>query len=150
MQIIGVDFGEKHIGLAVGDTTTNLVAPFGYFEVRSREEAIEKIGTAREETRASKIVFGLPLSFQFRKTKASEIVKSFAEEVKKTLSVEIVFENEILTSELAKRYLGYEKGRKRKDSRNHAFAAALILESYLERQKSKFQSSNFKSNPKPK
>ncbi|MBI2633778.1 MAG: Holliday junction resolvase RuvX, partial [Parcubacteria group bacterium] len=130
MRILGVDFGEKHLGIAIGDTATGLVAPFGYFEVRSKEEAIEKIRAALLEAQASKIVFGLPLSFRFRKTKASEIVKSFAEEVRKALGVEIVFENEILTSELAKRYLGYETGRRRKDSRNHAFAAALILESY--------------------
>jgi len=136
MTLLGIDSGEKHMGLAIGDTETGMVAPFKHCAPRSEEERYRMIDEAFKESGASKIVIGLPLSFRFRKTKMSEKIKLFASELNTRLHVPVEFENEVLTSALASRYLGYQKGQRKKHDQ-HAFAAALILESYIERKKNK-------------
>ncbi|MFN7088489.1 MAG: Holliday junction resolvase RuvX, partial [Candidatus Paceibacteria bacterium] len=125
MRLLGIDYGQKHIGLAVADTDSGLVAPLRYVSYQSQEELIHAIKEAIKETDSKKIVIGYPLSFGFRKTKASEKVKEFANILKTELSVKVELENEILTSALAARYLGYDAGRRK--NLHHPFAAALIL-----------------------
>lgn len=134
MTILAIDYGEKHIGLAVGDTETGLISPFQHLTYASEEELIKKLSEICDEVKGERVVLGLPLSFGFKKTKASEKVKEFATRVKESLNIPVEYENEILTSRLASRELGYqERRRNRNHTRNHAFSAALILESYFQR-----------------
>jgi len=138
MKILGIDYGEKYVGLAVADTENNFVSPYKVVQPESEAELFSNIEEALLDTGSRKIVLGLPLGFHFRRTKFSLRVKEFGARLKARLhrqarfKIPVEYENEILTSALAAKYLGMAS-RRRKESRNHAFSAALILESYLER-----------------
>jgi putative Holliday junction resolvase len=145
MKILGIDFGTKDIGLAIGDTKTGMVAPLQSFHFHSLENALDTIKKVVDGIEASKIVIGLPLSFGFKETRASEAARAFGQELQNSLSLQVDYENEILTSRLAARHLGY-KSRRKRESQNHSFSACLILESYLTRVKhEKSETQNSKS-----
>jgi putative Holliday junction resolvase len=126
MNILAIDFGEKNIGLAFADSETKLPLSLKPLRVGSEEEALEKLGEIIKEKNIAKIVFGLPLSFEFAETEQSEKVHQFADKLTEKYQIEQAFLNEVLSSAMAARL--------QKTSKNtHSSSALIILEDYLNR-----------------
>lgn len=117
MKTLGVDWGEKRIGLAISDGT--LAQPFGL--VSSFEELTQVINKEGVE----KVILGLP------EGKHRARVMSFGERIKE-LGVPVVFRSEVLTTQQALQK-AIEAGRPRKARRNlDPAAAAILLQEYLD------------------
>jgi putative Holliday junction resolvase len=125
MRLLGIDFGTKHIGLAVGDTEICIATPHHAFTYKTLAEAKTTLGKVIGKIQPEKVVFGLPLSFKGEETDLSARVRAFALEVAAQEGVAVEFENEMLSTDLARRYTAKKP--------SHASVAALILQSYLER-----------------
>lgn len=121
MRILGIDYGEKYMGLAVGDTDLKIATPLK--EVGA-EKSIADIKKIVVEEKVGQIVLGLPLSFKMEETKASRRVRAFGRQLNEELGLPIAYVNEVLTSDQVRREVG-EKA--------HASAAALILQSYFDK-----------------
>ena len=120
MRYLGIDYGEKRIGLAVSDHDGKIAFPR---KVVSRlAEVIEFI----QNEDVGQVVIGLPLAANGGKTEATTAVTTFADELGRAVELPIVFENEVFTSKIAER----TSARERAD----AAAAALILQSFLDKQ----------------
>lgn len=124
MRILGIDYGRKKIGLAIGDTETKLVEPLKVIRYQSKEEALEKVSRV---SRVSKVVLGIS------EGKMAEETRMFAKELEDKLGVSIDFQDETLTTLDAQRF-SIEGGIKRKKRKKmeDAYSAALILQSYLD------------------
>ncbi len=126
MNILSVDFGEKNIGLAFTDSETKLPLTLEPLRVGSEEEALEKLGEIIKTRSVERVVFGLPLSFEFAETEQSEKVHQFADKLMGKYQIERAFINEALSSAMAARL--------KKTSKNtHSSSALIILEDYLDR-----------------
>ena len=126
MVILAVDFGSKNIGLAFCDTETKVPLRLESLRIKSETEALEKLGKIIKEKNIGKIVFGLPLSFEFAETEQSEKVHQFADKIAGECRIELAFINEVLSSAMAARL--------QKTSKNtHSSSALIILEDYLNR-----------------
>jgi len=118
MKILAIDFGLKKIGLAVSEGI--LAEPLG---IVKKKEQIKKIC---ERYKIEKIVIGLSEGKMAQKT------KQFGQKLSRETGLPVVYQDETLTSREAQNLMikigKSKKGRKKGD---HAIAAALILNEYL-------------------
>jgi len=123
VRYMGVDYGEKRIGLALGDSETKVAIPFKVVE------NINDIMKIIEEEEVDEIIIGEPLKMSGADLKLSNDFLVFLEKLKKKVNITVRTVDERLTSKAADS-LG--KGKKNKASRD-AVAAMLILQTYLDK-----------------
>ena len=131
MKIIGLDVGEKRIGVARADSGTRIAIPVGFLEVNNGLEWDEIARLARLSN-TNWFVLGLPRSNEGNETKQSEYVRGFARTLcEKIPGAKVRFQDESLTSVEAERRL---KSRGKKYGRGDidAEAASIILQDFIE------------------
>jgi putative holliday junction resolvase len=135
-RIIGLDIGDKKIGVALSDPSQVLATPLKTIIRVSDESAIEEIVDLTKKHEASKIVVGLPYSLNGQIGKQAEKVLSFVEQITKATNIGTVMQDERLSSVSADQKLreAGKKGNKLKKGIDAA-AATVILQSYLDERK---------------
>ncbi len=127
MNILGVDYGTKRIGLAWVQKELGVVLPFGKVQEKNKEEMMLKLAKIIKEERADKVVFGLPLTLEGQESSNSRRVRSFVEELKKNINIPVDFYDERFSSFAADQMEG--------DASRDEKAAMIILQDYLEANK---------------
>lgn len=125
MKYLGIDYGEKRIGVAVSDDGATMAFPFSVILNQSKK-ILNYLKNLIAERGIGAIVLGLPLGFSMQETESTKKVLNFGEFLKKGLGVEIIFQNEVLTSKMV------EKTGSAKEGKADASSAALILQSFLD------------------
>ena len=126
--LVGLDVGEKRIGVAVADPAVRIAVPYETVLVDGNElQAIAEIVT-REG--ADTIVVGYPRNQLGESTTQTSYVQAFAKQLEDMVAT-IVFQDESLTSVLAEQQLATHKKPYSKADID-AQAAAIILQDYLE------------------
>ncbi|MGM0688625.1 MAG: Holliday junction resolvase RuvX [Bacillota bacterium] len=136
MRILGLDPGEKRIGVAVTDPLGITAQGIEIIEYASPDKALDKIKSICLEYGVEKIVVGLPLHMSGEKGTAGEKAEEFAEDLRRKLNIPVAMIDERLTSSRVEKTLleGGLRRRKRREVRDK-LAAVLILEQYLTMQK---------------
>lgn len=128
LKILGLDVGERRLGVAVGDSSVRLAYPLTTILVDGHElENIQKIIT---EQAIQKIVIGYPRNQAGETTQQTVFVEEFAQRLK-SISHQLIFQDESLTSVLAEQQLKNHKKPYTKEDID-AWAAKLILQDYLD------------------
>ena len=130
MKIIGLDVGEKRIGVAKADSETRIAIPVGFIDVNGLEW--QEIAQVARMNNTSFFVLGLPRSNEGNETQQSLYVRNFAKSLLQAVpNAKIRFQDESLTSVVAEERL---KSRKKKYAKGDidAEAAAIILQDFLE------------------
>ncbi|MBQ6313297.1 endolytic transglycosylase MltG [Candidatus Saccharibacteria bacterium] len=130
MKILGLDVGEKRIGVAKVDSDTKISIPIGFINVDGSEW--QEITSLARLNNTSLFVLGLPRSNEGNETAQSLYVRNFAKLLSEKIpGARIRFQDESLTSVVAEERL---KARKKKYERGDidAEAAAIILEDFIE------------------
>lgn len=124
MEVLGIDYGKRKIGLAIGNSETGLVEPIKTVIDNQLLTIIELI----EKNNIGLIVVGLPTGV------ISRTVRKFGKILRENTNLPVKFSDETLTTLDARRRLG-KIGRNRfyQKRMEDATAAAVMLESYLER-----------------
>lgn len=127
-KIIGLDIGEKRIGVAVADTAVRIAVPLETIDVDNNE--IATIREIFEDEMADILVIGYPRNQAGEPTAQTNYVEDFKN---KLLAVtdNIAFQDESLTSVLAEQQLAAHN-RPYSKADIDAQAAAIILQDYLE------------------
>jgi putative Holliday junction resolvase len=138
MSCLGLDIGARRIGVAASDAATMMALPLTTLETGAGGEL--PLGRLRElivERGVETIVVGLPLRLDGRSGPEARAAEAAAQELRAALGVEVVLWDERLTSAEAERLL-IEAGvsRRRRKGATDRIAAALILQGYLDRQRS--------------
>ena len=121
---MGIDFGERRIGLAVAEG--GLAEPLVIIEVDNQTSAIEEVVEVCQQEKIQKIVVGLP--------SGSSKVKKFGQKLAAATGLEVIFWDETLTSEEALSKM-IEAGRPQRKRRHlDDVVAALILQECLDSQ----------------
>ena len=127
MKYLGIDYGMKRIGIAVSDEGGDIAFPREILKVR-RNDAVDQIVALIAKERISRVVVGMPLTLQGRAGMQAMATKRFISILMRCVTVPVVTENEVLTTKIAR---GSPGARQRVD----ASAAALLLQSYIDRQR---------------
>jgi putative Holliday junction resolvase len=138
MRVMGLDVGEKKIGVAISDALLLTAQARPTLHRKNLKSDISILGRLAEENEVHEIVIGQPLHMSGRESQQSEKVARFAEELRNALKLPIVFWDERLTSFAAEQHLE-EMGLKWRQRRDHIdkIAAMMILQSYLDSRASK-------------
>ncbi len=130
MRIIGLDVGEKRIGVARADSNTRIAIPAGYLLVDGSEwQKIAKIASLNN-TRF--FVVGLPRSNEGTETAQSQYVRNWAKELRRRIpGARVRLQDESLTSVVAEERLR-ERGKPFEKGEIDAEAATVILQDFLE------------------
>jgi putative Holliday junction resolvase len=132
-RTLGLDVGDKRIGVALSDPTGILASPFTIIERASDEQAIAAIADIIQEQGAVLIIAGLPRSLSGVEGLQAEKVRAFIEKLRDKVAVPVEFRDERLTTVVASRLMQDVKTRKgRKKQHQDARAAAVILQGYLD------------------
>lgn len=133
MRILGVDFGEKRIGLAVSDPLGFTAQQLDTLIRQNKNQVMQTIARLCEEYGVEELVMGLPVNMDgSHGPKAQEVLK-WATELGARLNVPVKTWDERLTSRQAGRLM-IEQGlsRQKQKERSDRLAALLILQSYLD------------------
>ena len=142
MRILGIDYGESHIGLAVSDKLLLTAQVLGNYRSKNKEEDRKYFKDLVTKYEIGEIVLGLPLRMDGSPGARVEKTKEFAGWLKKILKIPIIFWDERLTTKQALRILSQQKIKtKRKKILEDQIAASVILSSYLESKRSKTHAS---------
>ncbi len=131
--ILGFDFGEKHIGVAVGNTITSQAQALMTLHVESnaaRLTAVEKLVT---EWQPAGFVIGQPEHADGAPHEVAHLAKKFGNRLQEKFRLPVAYVNETLSSTEASRMLAARgiKGIAQK-LQIDAVAAQVILQSYLD------------------
>ena len=130
MRLLGIDIGDKRIGLAVSDKEENIAVPLMVLE---NDPGInQKLESLIIEYNIGKIIVGLPYTLKGEIGEQAKKVISFVEADLAGLSVGIDYEDERFTSRIPI----IKKGKDKKKYIDN-ISASLILQSYLDRRKNK-------------
>ena len=132
MRILGIDYGDARVGVAVSDPLGITAQAVRTIKNKSRKALLSELDGVIKEYAAEKIVIGLPKNMDGSEGFRTDETYKFADALKKIYGGEIVFYDERLSSVGAKRYLNETStfGKKRKDVLD-TVAACIILEGYL-------------------
>jgi len=136
MRYLGVDFGTKRIGLALGETASGVVSPLRVIGAKSEAAKNARlILQAADKYAADAVVIGLPLNMDGTAGPQAELSRSLAAVVSELGNLPVHLHDERLTSHAAdQRLLDRDLTRKQKKSRHDAIAAQVLLESFLQHQ----------------
>lgn len=135
MRYLAIDYGTRHIGLAVCDRAETIASPLAVIE--GQKGLFEKIVGIVETENIEAVVLGLPLNMDDSQGPQAKLVLQFAEQLKKLIEIPIHFQDERLSSFAAEQKLASNEFRKKKKKKRlDAVAAAEILESFLEQKSS--------------
>ena len=104
--LLGIDLGDRRIGIAIGDSASGSVAPLATLRRGSPEEDATTIGRIGAEHAADGLVLGLPLHADGSESEQARRTREWAAAVKPIIGLPLRFRDERLTSQVAESRLG--------------------------------------------
>ena len=132
-RILGVDYGERSIGLAVSDPLGVVATPLKVVDVVSQKAAYREVSEACRETGAEMVVVGIPINMDGSHGAMAIKVSAFVEGLAARLDVPVKTWDERLSTTMVERVLidADVSRRKRKKVRDK-LAAQVILQGFLD------------------
>ena len=132
MRILGIDYGDARVGVAVSDALGFMAQGVKTIKNTGIKQLLNELNEVLTEYKPEKIVIGLPKNMDGTVGFRAEATYKFANKLKTIYEGEIIFWDERLSSVGAARYLNETntRGKKRKNVLD-TVAACIILEGYL-------------------
>ena len=131
-RILGVDYGDSRIGLAISDLNKIIASPFKTIKNEGIEQLIDQLKAIIIDNDIEVIVLGLPVSMRGTDTKQTDKVRSFSKFLK-CFKIPIHMQDERLSSLSAKKSLIKQKV---KTGHNKhlidSTAAAIFLQQFID------------------
>ncbi len=125
MRILGIDYGTKRVGVALSDEGKQFAMP--YQVLQNNDSLMQELAHIVSKETVERVVIGESRDLMGVKNPVQGDIQIFSEKVTEDLKLPVVFEPEFFTSAQAVRQQGTH-------DKLDASAAALILQSYLDKQ----------------
>ncbi|MFA6525577.1 MAG: Holliday junction resolvase RuvX [Patescibacteria group bacterium] len=132
-KLLGIDYGDKRIGIATSDEKQDYIFPSDTME--NSGNIIQELCDFIEKENIETVVVGFPVNMSGEENAQSDRIKRFADELRSRIRISVVLEDERLTSQFAERLLKDIPGRRKPKGNIDRQAAILILESYMGKNK---------------
>ncbi len=134
MKVIGLDLGEKRIGVAVSDESGRIALPLATLSGDQPTcEMIAGILNLADQHRAKKIVIGMPTRLSGEAGPAAQKAAQLARALAAETSLPVITWDERLTTALAeKTMVAADVKRRQRRQKIDKIAATLILQNYLD------------------
>jgi putative Holliday junction resolvase len=133
-RILGLDPGERRIGVAVSDPTGTIASPIGYIDVTDADP-VAAVRDLCAEHEARIVVVGLPVRLDGSEGDAAHRSRELGAKLQEVLGIDVRFWDERFTTVSAEKALleGNVRRARRRTTRDQV-AAALMLQGFLDRQ----------------
>jgi putative holliday junction resolvase len=133
MRILGIDYGDARIGLAISDELGWTAQALEVIQRRSPDEDLRRIRQIVETYGVQHIVLGFPKNMNGTIGPRGEITKTFAEELEQAFQIPVTLWDERLSTVAAERLLlEADMSRKKRKGVIDKVAAQMILQTYLD------------------
>jgi len=134
MRSLGIDFGEKRIGLAISDPGGRLAVPLRTLERRNDRSALRQIAEIAREEGVARLVLGEPVGLDGQRGANAERVRRFGERLAGLTGLPLELIGEALTTvEATERLRQAGVDTRREPARIDAVAAQILLQEALDR-----------------
>lgn len=135
MKILGLDYGDRKIGVAISDAFGWTAQGLEVIVRRDDEEVLQRLGSIVREHGVEEIVLGMPKNMNGSIGPRGELSKAFAETLKQTFGLPVHLWDERLSTVSAERtLLEADVSRKKRRQVVDKMAATIILQTYLDYQ----------------
>lgn len=138
MRYLGFDLGTRTLGISISDITCTIASTYKTirFEERNYDSLLPEIKEIIDEFKISKIILGLPKNMNNSLGERSLETLEFKDKLEKNLNIEVVMQDERLTTVEATNYmLAADISRKKRKNKIDSLAANIILQTYLDKEK---------------
>ena len=136
-RVLGIDYGERRVGLAISDPTATIAQPLVVLTRRAgKRPPVQAVADIAAEHDVEHIVIGLPLTLAGDESEWTGAVRAFGDKLAQRTGRGVTFADERMTSvaaERAVRSLGLRRNEREQKERVDAAAAVLILQAFLNR-----------------
>ncbi len=134
MRILGLDIGDKRIGVAISDETETIASAMEVINVDGSE--FERIGEIINQHGISEVAVGLPLNMNGSKGPAAIKASDFADKIKNRFKVSVSTFDERLTTKQGEAFLiSADMSRKKRKAKIDKIAAQIMLQAYIDSRK---------------
>lgn len=133
MRVMGLDVGERRIGVALSDPLGSFALPHTTVTVEGRKRDVLRLAAIARDHEVSALVVGLPLHMHGEEGEAAGKARRLGNALGAALGLEVTYWDERLTTVQAERTL-IDGGMRRRDRKGviDQVAAVLILQAYLD------------------
>ncbi len=136
-RYLGIDFGERRIGLSLSDPLGIIARPFE--TLRNDESLWDRLNEVVRTESIVACVVGMPITLKGEKAAKAKEVHAFVERLKTETGLDVILWDERFTTTIAQKTLlemnVKKKGRDAKSGALDAMAAAIILQGFLDSRK---------------
>ena len=134
MRYLGIDYGTVRIGISISDTTNTIATSIG--TIKNNEKLLDNIFSLIDKFEISKIILGNPLNMDGSFSKKSEEVLKLKKEIENNFNIEVILQDERLTTVISEKVLIESNMRRNKRKKViDSMASSLILQAYLDKEK---------------
>jgi len=136
MSVLGLDLGEKRVGVAVAEPPSYVAVPLYVLMARPQSALVSALRNLVEERAVKHVVIGLPVELDGSEGKAARECRRLAKVIENELKCPVALVDERFSSvEAEKTLLASDKRRRERRELGDALAATFILDTYLARSK---------------
>ena len=132
--VLAFDYGDKYLGVAVGQTITHSATPLHYLKMRDGGPPWDTIEALLQEWRPGIVVVGLPLNLDGTESDMSRRARRFSNRLNGRFGVTVFFQDERLSSFEAKSQLAANSSSRRRGGEIDSLAAVIILDHWFSQQ----------------
>jgi putative Holliday junction resolvase len=137
-RVLALDIGTKRIGVALSDPLLITAQPLTVIQRVPENQAIDEITSLCKQYNINKVIVGLPKNMNGTIGPQAEDCTNFSKKIQENYELEIIFEDERLTSKQAESILAFQGKKYTKDKGLVDIAsAAIILQQYLDKRRIK-------------
>lgn len=130
-RMLGLDLGERRIGVAISDEMGLIASPLTM--VPRKGPVVEDVRQLIERYGIVRLVVGMPVGLSGREGPQAAAIRAYAESIREEMPVPLDYWDERMTSSIAEKHL-IASGVRREKRKQHvdAVAAAVMLQGYLD------------------
>jgi len=138
MRVLSLDVGQRRIGVALSDALGLTAQPLTVLERRGTTADLDALAALVAQHQVETIVVGLPLTMRGERGPQAQRAASFADTLRRKVSVPVELADERLTTVQGERaLLETDTSRRKRKQVIDQVAAQLILQQYLDRRRAK-------------
>lgn len=132
-RIMGIDIGEKRVGVALSDPLGLTAQPHAVIEYTGPENLIRQLLDIAAEYEVGKIIAGVPYGLDGQKGESAEKILAFIRRLEENTDIEIETADERFSTAFSQKAMIEADASRKKRRRNiDKVAAAVILQGYLD------------------
>ena len=138
MRYLGLDLGSKTLGIAISDLTETLATTLTTlnFKDENYDNLVLMLETIIKDNSIDKIILGFPKNMDNTIGTRAEITLEFKEKLEKYYNIEVILQDERLTSVISNQVMIMaDMSRKKRKKKVDALAANIILQTYLDKER---------------